>query len=48
MSLRAFILEPLPLGSTLTLESDEINFPMEKYDLYAKLDSGAVEVITRY
>ena len=47
---RYYILNTLsiPLGSTLTLESDEINFPMEKYDLYAKLDSGAVEVITRY
>ena len=47
---RYYILHTLsiPLGSTLTLESDDINFPMEKYDLYAKLDSGAVEVITRY
>jgi len=38
----------IPLGSTLKLEGDEVNFPIHKYDLYAKLDSGVVQVTTRY
>ena len=47
---RYYILHTLsiPLGSTLKLEGDEVNFPIHKYDLYAKLDSGVVQVTTRY
>jgi len=38
----------IPAGSALKLESDEINFPLHKYDMFAQLASGSVDLTARY
>ena len=38
----------IPLGATLKLDSNEINFPLHKYSMFAQLASGGVDVIARY
>ena len=38
----------IPAGSALKLESDEINFPLHKYDMFAQLASGTVDLTARY
>jgi hypothetical protein len=38
----------IPAGSALKLESDEINFPLHKYSMFAQLASGSVDLTARY
>ena len=38
----------IPAGATLKLDSNEINFPLHKYNMFAQLASGTVDVIARY
>jgi len=46
---RFYILESvvIPVGSTLKLDSDEISFSLGEFAMYAKLDSGSVDLIAR-
>ena len=38
----------IPTGATLKLDSNEINFPLHKYNMFAQLASGTIDIIARY